>query len=175
MPSLRISLMNSYHSNLHVFTSKKSRYLTGYLINSYWSTCIGSWSYQFVVKIWTGCWWMVAIFFVFPEILGLCHHPNWRSHIFQRGGPGPPTSKCSTHFPVISLFHVSGRSPLWRQIVGRSRACVLPWTPHLPGVEKKWGHRKNISTVFPDSPVSSMIFAMKPELDILNHLQSQNS
>ena len=32
--------------------------------------------------------------FIFPFILGCCHHPNWRTHIFQRGGPGSPTSKC---------------------------------------------------------------------------------
>ena len=24
--------------------------------------------------------------FIFPLILGCCHHPNWRTHIFQRGG-----------------------------------------------------------------------------------------
>ena len=33
--------------------------------------------------VWT-C--LVAINFIFPLILGFCHHPNWRSHIFQRGG-----------------------------------------------------------------------------------------
>ena len=30
---------------------------------------------------------LVAINFIFPLILGCCHHPNWRTHIFQRGGP----------------------------------------------------------------------------------------
>ena len=30
---------------------------------------------------------LVAIFCIFPLILGCCHHPNWRTHIFQRGGP----------------------------------------------------------------------------------------
>ena len=30
---------------------------------------------------------LVAINVFFPEILGCCHHPNWRTHIFQRGGP----------------------------------------------------------------------------------------
>ena len=24
--------------------------------------------------------------FIFPEILGIANHPNWRTHIFQRGG-----------------------------------------------------------------------------------------
>ena len=32
--------------------------------------------------------WLVVWlpFLIFPLILGLCHHPNWRTHIFQRGG-----------------------------------------------------------------------------------------
>ena len=30
---------------------------------------------------------LVAIFWIFPFILGCGHHPNWRSHIFQRAGP----------------------------------------------------------------------------------------
>ena len=28
---------------------------------------------------------LVAINFIFPFILGCCHHPNWRTHIFQDG------------------------------------------------------------------------------------------
>ena len=32
---------------------------------------------------------LVAIFY-FP-IYWVYNHPNWRTHIFQRGGPGPPT------------------------------------------------------------------------------------
>ena len=45
------------------------------------------------VAFMTGWWEMVDInFWHFPmKILGFCHHPNWRTHIFQRGGPGPPT------------------------------------------------------------------------------------
>ena len=34
---------------------------------------------------------LVAMNFIFPFILGMSNHPNWRTHIFQRGGPGPPT------------------------------------------------------------------------------------
>ena len=30
---------------------------------------------------------LVAMNFMFPEILGCDYHPNWRTHIFQRGGP----------------------------------------------------------------------------------------
>ena len=35
----------------------------------------------------TGWWWMVAMNFIFPLILGCDYHPNWRTHIFQRGSP----------------------------------------------------------------------------------------
>ena len=33
----------------------------------------------------TGWWFGCHEFYIFPEILGISHHPNWRSHIFQRG------------------------------------------------------------------------------------------
>ena len=36
-------------------------------------------------------WWF-GCHFLFSHILGFGYHPNWRTHIFQRGGPGPPTS-----------------------------------------------------------------------------------
>ena len=32
-----------------------------------------------------GWWWLVAMNLAFSQILGCCHHPNWRTHIFQRG------------------------------------------------------------------------------------------
>ena len=31
--------------------------------------------------------------FLCSHILGTSHHPNWRTHIFQRGSAQPPTSK----------------------------------------------------------------------------------
>ena len=31
-------------------------------------------------------WWFGCHFFIFPWILGCFHHPNWRTHFFQRGG-----------------------------------------------------------------------------------------
>ena len=46
---------------------------------------------------------LVAINFIFPLILGCCHHPNWRTHIIQRGGPGPPTSNGCVSFQDILL------------------------------------------------------------------------
>ena len=68
----------------------------------------------------TGC----HQFFIFPEILGFDYHPNWRSHIFQRGGKKPPTSRVYRWYIYISSFHgiflaiynwgtTSGRSEGW--------------------------------------------------------------
>ena len=36
--------------------------------------------------------WCGLEHFLLSHILGFDYHPNWRTHIFQRGGPGPPTS-----------------------------------------------------------------------------------
>ena len=41
-------------------------------------------------------WLVVWLPFLFSQKNWESHHPNWRTHIFQRGGPGPPTSWCST-------------------------------------------------------------------------------
>ena len=58
---------------------------------------------------WLTGWWFGCHQFYFPRNLGNnhvvwlpsilfsqksweCHHPNWRSHIFQRGGEKPPSS-----------------------------------------------------------------------------------
>ena len=38
-----------------------------------------------------GWWFGCHQFFIFPFILGMSNHPNWRSHIFQTGGEKPPT------------------------------------------------------------------------------------
>ena len=49
-----------------------------------------SWSYRIMTRgmiytiIYAG-WWFVAIFYV--PIYWVSNHPNWRTHIFQRGGP----------------------------------------------------------------------------------------
>ena len=42
------------------------------------------WKYLKNMLIWLVVW---NIHFIFPEILGCFHHPNWLTHIFQRGGP----------------------------------------------------------------------------------------
>ena len=45
-------------------------------------------------------WWFGCHFLFSHIILGLSHHPNWRSPIFQRGGPGPPTSHAFHRFQI---------------------------------------------------------------------------
>ena len=54
----------------------------------------GEWAFLVwcAVECSTGWWFGCHQFEIFPLILGCIHHPNWRSHIFQRRGPGPPTS-----------------------------------------------------------------------------------
>jgi hypothetical protein len=37
-------------------------------------------------------WWFGTLFFDFP-FSWECHHPNWRTQIFERGWLKPPTSK----------------------------------------------------------------------------------
>ena len=43
-------------------------------------------------------------FCIFPLILGCCHHPNWRTHIFQRGGP--TTNQIYIYFTTIRMRHI---------------------------------------------------------------------
>jgi hypothetical protein len=46
-----------------------------------------------MVILYTAWWWLEPWnFMTFPSYWE-CHHPNWRSHIFQRGRAQPPTSE----------------------------------------------------------------------------------
>ena len=88
---------------------------------------------------WSGWWWLVAMNLAFsqypiygyqymvPSILfsqkyWVANHPNWRTHIFQRGGEKPPTSDDVSiehlYFQLQSLF-VKGYS--------LGLACSLAW------------------------------------------------
>ena len=40
---------------------------------------------------------LVAMNFIFPDMTWESHHPNWRSHIFQRGGKKTPTFPKRSH------------------------------------------------------------------------------
>ena len=46
-------------------------------------------------------WWF-GCHFLFSQINWVANHPNWRTPIFQRGGPGPPTSITGGPHPVHS-------------------------------------------------------------------------
>ena len=69
---------------------------------------------------------LVAILFIFPEILGISNHLNWRTHIFQRGGP--TTDQLLTH---------SATNPLGRRPVLNMESIVLPYKQWLGLKEKK--------------------------------------
>ena len=67
---------------------------------------------------------LVAIFY-FPIYWGEFHHPNWRSHIFQRGGPGPtnqdlcyPLIKYVTKRPWKSPSSLEANSPSSKPLAG---------------------------------------------------------
>ena len=46
------------------------------------------------LTIQSGWWWLEHDYY-FPWLLGMeCHHPNWWSHIFQRGGNHQPDHMC---------------------------------------------------------------------------------
>ena len=55
----------------------------------------------------SGWWFGCHQFFIFPEILGCIHHPNWRTHFFQRGG-----STMLNHQPVLVRQWVLPQKPL---------------------------------------------------------------
>ena len=81
---------------------------------------------------WTGWWWLVAIFGIFPEILGFDHHPNWLSlhHFSGRGGQKPPTR--IVHGLTSSLVYFSGRGgyTTTKQIMNR---WFMVWRYHHGG------------------------------------------
>ena len=76
-----------------------------------------------------GWWvWLPSILF-FPFILGLCHHPNWRTHIFQRGFS--PTTNQNQILP-------SKKNHWWKPPDLPMRSCkdtfgqhLLPWLDNL--------------------------------------------
>ena len=66
----------------------------------------GSWMVvQWYSLILVGGNWL-PFFGMFPEILGFDYHPNWRTHIFQRGGP--TTNQNSLISGFFSNFETDG-------------------------------------------------------------------
>ena len=64
--------------------------------------------------------------FYFPmKILGLCHHPNWRSHIFQRGGPTTKKGLRKTFHKEQTLQDDShGELPWWFMLENPQKRTV---------------------------------------------------
>ena len=50
--------------------------------------------------------WLVVNLGIFPFFLGESHHPNWRSLIFFRGVPQPPTSQFLLWFMSLWMFMI---------------------------------------------------------------------
>ena len=88
----------------------------------------------------TGWWWMVAIDWYFPMNIGLeCNHPNWRTHIFQRGGPTTKQDDISSTISCL-MYNLNilpwslVRKALW--ILPALKMCSLffnglVWREHL--------------------------------------------
>ena len=58
--------------------------------------------------------------FIFPEILGISNHPNWRTHIVQRGGP--TTNQTITGVKTMGFLHQWGDSSYknnWRNWIDK--------------------------------------------------------
>ena len=74
-----------------------------------------------------GTWLVVWLpFFIFPLILGISHHPNWRTHIFQRGGPTTNQvliAFCSAiQLEFVTMIHVPSRQAVQEAFSNIKRA-----------------------------------------------------
>ena len=56
-------------------------------------------------QLWILVGGLVAIWIIFPFILGVIHHPNWRTHIFQRGGP--TTNQPTMNLNMTSIININ--------------------------------------------------------------------
>ena len=73
----------------------------------------------------TGWWFGCHDFGIFPEILGFCHHPNWRTHIFQVGVvEKPPTSYVNVYPRVYPWWRLTG---LHHRIHSGFFPCSVGW------------------------------------------------
>ena len=67
-----------------------------------WGVRTAKWSTYFDdLFIWTGSGWWFGWHVLFSQKYWEANHPNWRTHIFQRGGTQPPTRM---KFMVILQF-----------------------------------------------------------------------
>ena len=85
----------------------------------------------------------------FPIQLGFCHHPNWRTHIFQRGGPGPPTRYVvvmARKSPGPKHQHHVRSIDVQRLLYGR-RSTAPP--PHTGSKGSKFQEKLRIQVRFP--------------------------
>ena len=83
--------------------------------------------------------WLVVCFFF---SISWNNHPNWRNHIFQRGGEKPPTSKWFSHQSLHLL-----RQDLQGKMSGHfeaSRMLRVKRQSLLETKKSKWHYRNNM-------------------------------
>ena len=74
---------------------------------------------------WCSAWWFGCHFWHFP-IYWECHHPNWRTHIFQWGGP--TTNQSSSCLSDVKKLRKTYREVSWLPISKGSwtaRGCFV--------------------------------------------------
>ena len=110
------------------------RTVTGAEVEGNWGfPSVDSWFmlvYSVLFNIWLVVW---NIWIIFPYIGN--NHPNWRSHIFQRGWNHQPDENGILGFEVWMNWH--GRWPGWTCFKGRSILREI--------IEPIWGWVKTLS------------------------------
>ena len=98
-----------------------------------WCSGVPPWLWKPPYYYWLVVW---LPFFTFPYILGLCHHPNWRTPSFFRGVAEPPTI-------LWPLSWYAGWTPWGRQrrFVGILGICSIPSRRIVHGVAEFFSHR----------------------------------
>ena len=101
-------------------------------------------------------WWF-GCHFLFSHILGCCPHPNWRTHIFQRGGYTTTNQicfnmVCSLLFPwpaqdLYISWNVDASCWIQRNMGGSplAKPLVSPWEFHQISQEKTCFFRVAVS------------------------------
>ena len=82
---------------------------------------------------------LVAMNLAFSHQYWVANHPNWRTHIFQRGGPGPPTSYEWQDCLVLTLLNPFELCHFWNpfQLISDVGLFHNPSFIQMGG----WGHQ----------------------------------
>ena len=101
-------------------------------------------SYCLIDFDWMNVWLVVWNIFCF-SIYWECHHPNWRTHIFQRGRAGSTTNQMwSSSFPSSESIGIHAMERHVEIRVNKNE-CFKPYLPLFTYV---WIYRNIINGVF---------------------------